>query len=83
MLFGLSTATHVLTRLTKPICVFITRHGIRHTIFIDDGKVNGADKEILLWAFNFVLDTLKRAGFVISRKKTDNNTTVDRKKVLR
>ena len=40
MPFGLATATHCLTRLTKPICIYITRNGIRHTIFIDDGKVN-------------------------------------------
>ena len=81
MPFGLSTATHVLTRLTKPICLYITRHGIRHTIFIDDGKVNGADKEILLWAFQFVLDTLRQAGFVVSEKKSDTPASVDTTKV--
>ena len=48
MPFGLSTATHVLTRMTKPICVFATRNGIRHLIFIDDGKVNGENKAALL-----------------------------------
>ena len=75
------SATHVLTRMTKPICVYITRHGIRHTIFIDDGKVNGADRELLMWAFTFVLDTLRRAGFIISQKKTDTKDSVGTSKV--
>ena len=81
MPFGLSTATHVLTRITKPICVYITKHGIRHTIFINDGKVNGADQKILLWAFKFVLDTSKRAGFVIASKKTDSHQSVSTRKL--
>ena len=81
MPFGLSTATHVLTRMTKPICVYITRNGIRHTIFIDDGKVNAADKETLQWAFGFVLDTLRKAGFVISEKKTDTVESMKQQKL--
>ena len=81
MPFGLSTATHVLTRITKPICIYITRHGIRHTIFIDDGKINAADKETLIWAFRFVLDTLEKAGFVVSRKKTDTQLLISQCKV--
>ena len=80
MPFGLSTATHVLTRMTKPICVYITKNGIRHSIFIDDGKVNAESKELLIWAFKFVLTTLRRAGFVISEKKSDSENTMSQRK---
>ena len=37
--------------------------------------------EILLWAFRFVLDTLRRAGFIFSVKKTDTEQSVSTSKV--
>ena len=64
-------ATRVITRIIKPLCIFIYKNGIRHTIFIDDGKVNAKSREDLVRAFTFVLDTLGKAGFVIAPNKTD------------
>ena len=60
--------------------MYITRNGIRHTIFIDDGKVNAEDQETMIWAFKFVINALKRAGFVVSQKKSDSLSSVSQKK---
>ena len=36
MPFGLASAVKCITRMTKPLCGYLTRQGIRHSIYIDD-----------------------------------------------
>ena len=34
MPFGLASAVHLITRMTKPLCSYIAKNGIRHSIYI-------------------------------------------------
>jgi len=43
--FGLATAVHVMTKMTKPLQAFVNKKGIRHSIYIDDGRVVAETKE--------------------------------------
>ncbi len=69
--FGLSTAVRCITKLFKPIKAFLSEKGIRHTIFIDDGRVVAPTKEQLKKDFETTLQTLKKAGWIIEQSKTD------------
>jgi len=71
MPFGLATAVYVITKLFKPLQAFFGKNGVRHSIFIDDGRVLAASKEESKEKFQLVLDTLKQAGWQIEKKKTD------------
>ena len=79
MPFGLSSATQCLARVTKPICAHLASKGIRHSLYIDDGKVN-ATKQNMKEHLNYILHVLKWAGFVIAKKKTDTVETASTKK---
>ena len=79
MPFGLASATQCLARVTKPICAHLAAQGIRHSLYIDDGKINArADK--IAAHLEYTLDVLKRAGFIIAEKKTDTPETANEKK---
>jgi hypothetical protein len=69
--FGLSSAVRCMTKLFKPIKAYLSEKGIRHTIFIDDGRVVSQTAEQSKEDFKFTLQTLRRAGWVIEQLKTD------------
>ena len=77
--FALASATQCLARLTKPICAFLASKGIRHSLYIDDGKVNTRPSE-MEEHLQCTLNTLKVAGFVVAPKKTDSARTAATKK---
>jgi len=44
--FGLSSAVHCITKLFKPITAYLHQKGIRHSIYIDDGRIlAGTERE--------------------------------------
>ena len=37
--FGLASAVHCITKLFKPLNAYIHENGVRHTIYLDDGRI--------------------------------------------
>ena len=79
MPFGLASATKCLARMTKPICALLAKNGIRHSLYIDDEKIN-APKHLIKEHLQLTLDTLKQAGFVVASSKTDSADSVSTRK---
>ena len=71
MPFGLATATKCLACMTKPICALLARNGKRHSLYIDDGKIN-TPRHLIKAHLRFTLEALKNAGFIIAENKTDD-----------
>ena len=69
--FGLGSAVHCITKLFKPLNSYFHRHGIRHTIFIDDGRILAKTLDEATKDQNFVYGTLKKAGWVLEEQKSD------------
>ena len=79
MPFGLASATQCLARVTKPVCAYLASKGIRHSLYIDDGKVN-ANATDMERHLRCTLETLKAAGFIVAPKKTDSASTASTRK---
>lgn len=62
MPFGLASATQCLARVTKPICAHLAGKGIRHSRYIDDGKINARKKE-MPHHLKYTLQTAQKSGF--------------------
>jgi hypothetical protein len=71
MPFGLATAVHVITKLFKPVQAYFSRQRIRHTIFIDDGRMLAETAEESAQKFQVVRQTLQKAGWQIEESKSD------------
>jgi hypothetical protein len=72
MPFGLASAVHAITKLFKPIIAHLGSKGIRHTIFIDDGRTVSETKEKSREDFSITLEVIKKAGWIIEATKTDS-----------
>ena len=79
MAFGIRSAAHALTRVMKVPSAFFASRGIRHSIFLDDGKVNGQSHHEAGCKHQFILDSLTSAGMVIAPDKTDKPSTASQK----
>ena len=69
--FGLASAVHCITKLFKPINAYIHTLGIRHSIYLDDGRITSdtrlqAEEERLI-----VYNILKKSGWILEQKKSD------------
>ena len=69
--FGLSSAVHCITKIFKPINAFIHEKGIRHSIYIDDGRATAETKRKAEEQRKFVYGVLERSGWILERKKSD------------
>ena len=76
MPFGLATAVHLITKLFKPINAYLGQKGIRHTIFIDDGRVLAQSKQELDKHFEIVRQVVMNAGWIMEESKTDGRDGV-------
>ena len=72
MAFGIKSAAHALTRIMKPISAYFFAHGIRHSVFLDDGKVNARTADEIKAKYIFVLQSLQQAGLVTAPDKSDS-----------
>ena len=79
--FGLTTAVKVITRLTKPLVIYLAKKGTKFSIYIDDGLSTGNSKEDAARKGTFAVKTFQKAGFVVSSEKSDNAETVSTVKV--
>lgn len=69
--FGLGSAVHCITKLFKPINAYLHKHGVRHSIYIDDGRVLAKNAEEAEKDRQFVYSTLARAGWSLEERKSD------------
>ena len=60
--FGLSSAVHCLTKLFKPVNAYIHEKGIRHSIYLDDGRIVAETKCKAEDQRTFVYKVLKSSG---------------------
>ncbi len=78
--FGLNSAVHVITKMWKPLTAFLHIHGIRFSIYIDDGRIltrSALDAEA---ARRFVYEVVRKAGWLIAESKSDGVGDSDRVK---
>ena len=80
MPFGLASATHCLARMTKPICAFLAKEGIRNTIYIDDGWIPALLKLLAQQYLARTLQVLEAAGFIVATEKTDKPEDASQRK---
>jgi len=69
--FGASTAVHCITKLFKPLNAYFHSQGIKHGIFIDDGRILAADADQAEKKREFVYSVLEQAGWTIEARKSD------------
>jgi len=71
--FGLASAVHCITKLMKPINAYFNTLAIRHSIYIDDGRILSKGKEKAEEDRKLVYDVLRKAGWTIELKKSDGS----------
>lgn len=69
--FRLSSAVHCITKIFKPINAFIHEKGIRYSMYIDDGRATAETRRKAEDRHKIVYDVLKRAGWILECKKSD------------
>lgn len=69
LIYGLKSAVHAVTRLTRPLVKKANLIGIRMSIYIDDGKVLGKSKKECESNLKKVLNIAEAAGWKINREK--------------
>ena len=70
MPFGWSPAVFTMTALTKPLMLHLHKRGIRASIYIDDGRVVGKDREIVKSHLNYAISVFEQAGWNVQKTKT-------------
>jgi hypothetical protein len=69
--FGVATAVHVITKIFKPLQSYFGSKSIRHSIYIDDGRVVAETKEQAQADYREVLRVVEKAGWQVARAKSD------------
>ena len=76
MIYGLSMAVNVVTRLTSPLMEYLNKQGVRAAIMIDDGRVLGKSKEEAWQNHLLAIDIFQKAGWNIQHAKTSTEPTM-------
>jgi hypothetical protein len=71
LVFGLKTAGQTLTRVLKPIILWLGQDGVRLKFYINDGIVSARGKAKADKDYARVLDTLQAAGFRVAMDKSN------------
>ena len=69
--FGLSTASHVFTKVMRPLNTRWRGKGIKSIIYIDDGIAGQKDRLLAKKAGQIIAADLCHAGFLINQEKSD------------
>ena len=69
--FGLSSAVHCIAKILKPFNAYLHEKGVRHSIYLDDGRVTAVSECQAEQLRIFVYDVLRKSGFIIEAKKSD------------
>lgn len=78
--FGVSSAVHVMTKIMKPVSAYIAQKGIKHTIYLDDGRVIASSKFKAQEHYKIVREILKNAGWFIAEEKSDSLDSISQVK---
>ena len=78
--FGLSSAVHCLTKLFKPVNAYIHEKGIRHSIYLDDGRIVAETKCKAEDQRTFVYKVLKSSGWILEVEKSDKDGDANQSK---
>ena len=78
--FGVSSAVHVMTKVMKPVSAHIATQGIRHTIYLDDGRVIANSEAQTCRDYATVLDILRKAGWHLAMDKSDTFQSISQQK---
>ena len=76
--FGLSSAVHCITKILKPINAYFHQKGIKHSIYLDDGRITAATKTAAYEDQECVYDTLEKSGWIIEVQKSDEKSDASR-----
>jgi hypothetical protein len=60
-----------MTKILKPVNAYIHGRGIRHSIYLDDGRITAASKIQAEENRITVYETLRKAGWILENKKSD------------
>lgn len=71
MPFGLSLASRLSTKLIRAITTFCHKRGIRLIFYLDDTIIMGHSHAQVLAHRDFVMDLLRKLGFMINIEKSD------------
>jgi hypothetical protein len=74
--FGIASAVHVITKLMKPLVAYFSQLGIRHSIYLDDGRMVSTSLAQAKLDWVTVLKTLKKAGWIIAEAKSDSESSI-------
>lgn len=78
--FGLSSAVHCLTKLFKPVNAYIHEKGIRHSIYLDDGRIVAQTIQKAEEQRIFVYKVLKSSGWILEVEKSDRKEDIAQSK---
>ena len=78
--FGIASAVHVMTKVMKPFTAFLSGQGIKHAIYLDDGRVCSGSREQAIKDLQTIYEGLRKAGWIIAVKKSDSSDTVSQLK---
>ena len=78
--FGLSSAVHCLTKLFKPVNAYIHEKRIRHSIYLDDGRIVAETKCKAEDQRTFVYKVLKSSGWILEVEKSDKDGDANQSK---
>ena len=69
--FGLASAVHCITKLFKPMNAYVHKKGVRHTIYLDDGRIVAETAAKAEEQRVFVYNALHKSGWIIETDKSD------------
>ena len=70
LLFGLTSAPMVFTKLLKPVMAFLREQGLRAIVYLDDLLIMNQSLEVLQSQVNHTVSLLESLGFTINREKS-------------
>ena len=69
--FGLRCAVHAITKLWKPVIGYLQNHGVRLTIYIDDGRLLANSKTLLDVHLTRTYEAIQAASWQLEHSKSD------------
>ena len=78
--FGIASAVHALTKIMKPLTAYFADKGIRHSIYLDDGRIVASTLDQAKKDLEQVYDTLQKSGWTIAKAKSDTIHSISQSK---
>ena len=75
MIYGIKVAAAVVTRLIRPIVTYLHKHGIRFSIYIDNGRTVSSTSDLTTAHHKEAIEVFSRADWNIQGAKTSDSAT--------